>query len=96
MCKELFPWEAPLSEHKSHPNHPCIQEAYCIRLADFKPILCVNLTYKLLTNLLAGRIMEVSPDLISPKQSAFMPGSLICSIVLEEPAHLEGAIKVWT
>lgn len=41
--------------------------------ADFRPISCSNLTYKLLSKFLEGRMMKVADLLVSPNQIVFMP-----------------------
>ncbi|KAL9659064.1 hypothetical protein QQ045_018630 [Rhodiola kirilowii] len=39
---------------------------------DYRPISCCNVTYKIISSLLAGIIKEVLPDIIDPTQGAFV------------------------
>ena len=49
---------------------------------DFRPISCLNTVYKVISKLLAMRLKEIPPQIISSAQSAFLPGRLLAENVL--------------
>ncbi|KAK4382503.1 hypothetical protein Sango_2864600 [Sesamum angolense] len=51
-------------------------------VAEFRPISCCNVIYKVITKILVSRIREILDLLISPSQNAFVPGQLISDNVL--------------
>ncbi|KAK4384297.1 hypothetical protein Sango_3074700 [Sesamum angolense] len=51
-------------------------------VAEFRPISCCNVIYKVITKILVSRIRKILDHLISPSQNAFIPGRLISDNVL--------------
>lgn len=50
--------------------------------SEFRPISCLNTVYKVIAKLLAQRLKEFLPKIISQSQSAFLPGRLLAENVL--------------
>lgn len=67
---------------------PKIQNAS--KVSDFRPISCLNTLYKVISKLLAGRLKEILPEVITNSQSAFLPGRLLSENVLLASELVQG------
>ncbi|KAL0294225.1 UNVERIFIED_CONTAM: Retrovirus-related Pol polyprotein from type-2 retrotransposable element R2DM [Sesamum calycinum] len=79
MLKQLY-LTLRKTKHQGHMAFPKVRTPHSV--ADFRPISCCNVIYKVITKIFCGRIREILDLLISPSQNAFVLGRLISDNVL--------------
>ena len=52
------------------------------KVTDLRPISLCNVVYKVISKVMSSRLRVILPDIITPNQSAFVPGRLISDNIL--------------
>lgn len=68
----FLPWGVNATILTLIPKHDDAKE-----IKDYRPISCCNILYKVISKVLANRLIVLLPDLIEPNQCAFVKGRLL-------------------
>ena len=83
MCGEEIT-KAVLKIVRGEESPECINDTFLVLipkvlnptlLTQFRPIKLCNVLYKIASKVVAGRLKQILPDIISEEQSDFVPGS---------------------
>lgn len=78
--RDFFLGEAS-TQYNIAMNHAFItlvhKKPFAALLGDFNPIFCANLTFKLLTKVILGRMMKEADEVVSLNETTLMSGRMI-------------------
>jgi hypothetical protein len=65
------------------------KKAEAVKIQDFRPICLLNMSFRIFTKVLTNRINLVAQKVVSPSQTAFLPGRYILEgvVILHETIH---------
>lgn len=62
-------------------------------IKEYRPISCCSVLYKIISKVLANRLLLVIDDIVGPSKSAFIPGRLIADNILLSHELVKGYSK---